>query len=288
MFDLWLAAPHWFTYPNIDPVAFRIFNLPIRWYGLTYLLGAVLIYLQLQSKRSRARTGLTVEQAQEFVVYAMFGVIIGGRTLFVIADLLTPVSAGGHPWSYYQANPLELIALWHGGMAFHGGLTGALIGMWLFLRRVGLAFYPIGDETALWMPIAIAATRIANFINGELPGRLTDAPIGMQFPGFAGYRYPSQLFEAVGMIVFTLPLLWLLHAWPARRPGVIFWAFIASYGVVRTIVEFYREPGIVLAGLTAAQYLTIAMALLGAFMIVWLQRRPTVEPRTTATGKVIK
>lgn len=264
---------HWFTYPNVDPVAIHITkSFGIRWYGLTYLIGALIVYLQLQSKRSRARTGMTVEQAQEFIIYALLGVFIGGRTLFVIANILTPESAGGQPFSYYLQHPIEFISIWHGGMAFHGGLAGALIGMWLFARRHRIALYPIFDETALWMPFAIALTRCANFINDELPGRLTDSPIGIQFPGFDGYRYPSQLFEAAGMLLIALPLLWLLHGWSKRAAGLIFWGFFAAYGVIRTIVEFYREPGIVFFGLTAAQYLTIAMFVAGVIGMIWVQR----------------
>ncbi|HEV2878846.1 MAG TPA: prolipoprotein diacylglyceryl transferase family protein, partial [Candidatus Eremiobacteraceae bacterium] len=128
MLALLATNPHWFTYPNISPVAFHIWRLDIRWYGLSYLFGAILVYLQLQSQRSRERTGLTVDQAQELVVYAMIGVILGGRLLFLIADILTPVSSGGHDVSYYLQNPIEIIAIWHGGMAFHGGFIGAVLG----------------------------------------------------------------------------------------------------------------------------------------------------------------
>jgi phosphatidylglycerol:prolipoprotein diacylglycerol transferase len=269
---------HWFTYPNIDPVAIHAGPIAIRWYGLTYLFGALLVYLQLQSKRSRARTGMTADQAQEFVVYAMIGIILGGRILYLIADLLTPQSQGGHAISYYLQNPLEIIAIWHGGMAFHGGLLGAVAGSWLFLRRHKISFNRLADEASLWMTVAIAMTRVANFINGELLGRLTDSPIGLQFPNAAGYRYPSVLFEAAGMLVIALPVLWLLHGWRGRRDGIVWWAFIAGYGAVRTVVEFYREPGIVWLGLTAAQYLTIAMFLLGVVMLWVCQRKAATVP----------
>ena len=272
------SATHWFTYPNIDPVAIHIRDgFGIRWYGLTYLFGALIVYLQLQSARSRRRTQLTVDRAQEFIIYALLGVFIGGRTLFIIANILTPESAGGHPFSYYVQNPIELISIWHGGMAFHGGLIGALAGMWIFGRRYRLALYPLFDETALWMPLAIALTRVANFINDELPGRLTNSPIGILFPNFEGYRYPSQLFEAAGMIVLALPFLWFLHGSPRRRDGLIFWGFFAAYGAIRTVVEFYREPGIVYFGLTAAQYLTIAMFLAGLIGMWVVQRGGTMQ-----------
>lgn len=283
------SGTHWFSYPNINPVAFHIGRLAIRWYGLSYLFGAILVYLQLQSRRSRERTGLTIDQAQELVVYAMIGVILGGRLLFLIADMLTPESAGGHPLSYYAANPIEIIAIWHGGMAFHGGFVGALVGIWLFVRKAHVGFYRVTDEIALWMPVAIASTRVVNFINDELPGRITDSPIGILFPAFPGaYRYPSQLFEAAGMLIVVLPALWLLHGSGKRRDGLIFWAFIAGYGLVRTIVEFYREPGIVVLGLTAAQYLTLAMLVIGVVMMWLVQQKPAAPLRTSASGRVIK
>ncbi|HEV2037117.1 MAG TPA: prolipoprotein diacylglyceryl transferase [Candidatus Eremiobacteraceae bacterium] len=282
------TSPHWFTYPNINPVAFHIWRLDVRWYGLSYLFGAILVYLQLQSRRSRERTGLSIDQAQELVVYAMIGVILGGRLLFLIADMLTPVSSGGHDASYYLQNPVEIVAIWHGGMAFHGGFIGAVLGIWLFVRRSKVSFYRVCDEIALWMPVAIASTRIVNFINNELPGRLTDSAIGIQFPGYAGYRYPSQIFEAIGMIAIVLPLGWILHGWSKRRDGLVFWGFIASYGLVRTIVEFYREPGIVFLGLTAAQYLTLAMLVIGAVMMWRVQQAPAEPIRKSASGRVVK
>ena len=273
------AGSHWFTYPNIDPVAIHIYkNFGIRWYGLSYVIGALLVYLQLQSKSSRARTNLTVEQAQEFVVATMIGIILGGRLFFLLADMLTPVAKGGHPFSYYLQNPIEIIAIWNGGMAFHGGLLGGIAGAALYVRHIGLSIWRMLDEAVLWLPVAILLTRITNFINHELPGRLTDSPIGFQFPGYDGYRYPSQLFEGIGMVLVVLPLVWLVRSRPDFfRPGAVFWTFIVGYGLVRTIVEFYREPGIMYFGLTGAQYLTIAMIVLGVVMI-WLGQRQPSKP----------
>ena len=289
MLALAATGSHWFTYPNINPVAFHLWRLDIRWYGISYLFGAVLVYLQLQSRRSRERTGLTIDQAQELVVYAMIGVILGGRLLFLIADMLTPANAGGHDLTYYLQNPLEIIAIWHGGMAFHGGFIGALVGIWLFTRRARISFYRVCDETALWMPVAIAATRVCNFINYELPGRLTDSPVGVAFPPpYTGYRYPSVLFEALGMLVVVLPLVWVVHGLRGRRDGLVFWGFIAGYGIVRTIVEFYREPGIMFLGLTAAQYLTLAMVVIGVVMMWRVQQAPREPVRTSASGRVVK
>jgi phosphatidylglycerol:prolipoprotein diacylglycerol transferase len=280
---LLLDAGHWFSYPHVDPVAIHIYKgFGINWYGLTYVMGAVLVYLQLQSKSSRARTGLTVEQAQEFIVYTMFGIIIGGRLFFLIADMLTPIDKGGHSLTYYISNPLDIIAIWQGGMAFHGGLIGGVLGAWLYLRHTKVPVMPVLDEAVLWLPVAILFTRIANFIKPELPGRVTDSPIGILFPGYEGYRYPSQLFEGIGMVLIVLPLVWLVRSRPdIFRTGAVFWTFIAGYGFVRTIVEFYREPGIMLLGLTGAQYLTIAMVILGVVMIWRGQRQPVKTAPST-------
>ena len=279
MLALVAAGTHWFTYPNIDPYAIHIYkDFGIRWYGLSYVIGALLVYLQLQSKGSRARTGLTVEQAQEFIVYTMIGIIVGGRLFFLVADMLTPISAGGHTIDWYIANPLQIIAIWSGGMAFHGGLLGGIAGAALYVRYIKLSIWKVLDEAVLWLPVAILLTRITNFINHELPGRITDSPIGFQFPGYDGYRYPSQLFEGIGMVLVVLPLVWLVRSrLDMFRPGAVFWTFIAGYGLVRTIVEFYREPGIIFLGLTGAQYLTIAMVILGVVMI-WLGQRKPSQP----------
>ena len=279
MFAVLAAGTHWFTYPNIDPYALHIYkDFGIRWYGLSYVIGALLVYLQLQSKGSRARTGLTVEQAQEFIVYTMIGIIVGGRLFFLVADMLTPVSAGGHTIDWYIANPIQIIAIWSGGMAFHGGLLGGILGAVLYVRHIKLNVWKVLDEAVLWLPVAILLTRITNFINHELPGRLTDSPIGFQFPGYDGYRYPSQLFEGIGMVLVVLPLVWFVRSQPYFKPGAVFWSFIAGYGLVRTIIEFYREPGIMWFGLTGAQYLTIAMVILGAVMIAIVQRGPSTKP----------
>ena len=164
---------HWFTYPNIDPVAFRLGPLAIHWYGISYLVGFICVFLWMNRPAGRRRLGLTAEEIQDFLVYALVGVLVGGRTLFVIADILSR-----HNASDYLEHPLNIIAIWQGGMAFHGGLVGVIVAIFLFLRKHrGLSFNVLADEVVVLLPIGIALTRVVNFINDELPGRASAIPM---------------------------------------------------------------------------------------------------------------
>ncbi|MDE2571565.1 MAG: prolipoprotein diacylglyceryl transferase [bacterium] len=164
---------HYITYPNIDPVAFHIGPLAVHWYGISYLVGFLCVYVWLIRPQSRARTGLTVDAVQDFMVYALIGVIAGGRALFVIADVIT-----NHNLNVYLAHPIDFIAVWQGGMAFHGGLIGVIVAGLLFLRKhPGLTYRVFADEIVMLIPIGIALTRVVNFINDELPGRIVPASI---------------------------------------------------------------------------------------------------------------
>jgi phosphatidylglycerol:prolipoprotein diacylglycerol transferase len=219
----------------------------------------------------RRRLGLTSEEIQDFLVYSLIGVLIGGRTLFVIADMLS------HPdnASQYWTHPINIIAIWNGGMAFHGGLIGVLLAIWLFVRRhPGLSFNVLADEVVVLLPIGIALTRIVNFINDELPGRVCepDAPYCIQFPNYDLYRYPSQIFESILDIV-VLPILLVIYA---RRPpdGVVAWTWFTLYGVTRSLAEIWRQPDIVVGGvITGGQLLALPMILIGIGLIVAAVRR---------------
>lgn len=259
---------HWFTYPNIDPIAIHIGRFGIHWYGISYLVGFLCVYFWMSRPAALRRLGLTREQVQDFIFYAVVGVLIGGRALFVIADMLTPVARGGHTAASYFAHPINFIAVWNGGMAFHGGLIGVIIAVWLFVRKhPGLTMTRLADEICVLVPIGITLTRIVNFINDELWGRVCvpDHPYCMIFPSdpTQQYRYPSQLFEAV-LDLATLPILLLLYRMKPRD-GVVFWTWFTLYGITRSIAEIWRSPGILVFGvITGGQLLALPMILIGA------------------------
>lgn len=260
---------HWLSYPNIDPVAFRLGPLAVHWYGLSYLFGFICVFLWMNRPEGRRRLGLTTEQIQDFLVYALVGVLVGGRTLFVIADVLTQ-----HNLDQYLAHPINVIAVWQGGMAFHGALVGVIVAIVLFLRKHrGLTFGVLGDEVVVLLPIGLFTTRLVNFINDELPGKICnpDRPYCLHFPNFDGYRYPSQIFEAV-LDILVLPIVLLLYR---RRPpdGVVAWTWFTLYGVTRSVAEIWREPGIVHFGLSGGQLLAVPQIFIGGVLLVMAVRR---------------
>ena len=198
-------------------------------------------------------------------MYALAGVLIGGRTLFVVADILSH-----HNASDYFAHPVNFIAVWNGGMAFHGGLIGVIIAVLLYLRKhPGLSFGVLGDEVVVLLPVGIALTRIVNFINDELPGKLCrpDRQYCIDFPNFpGGARYPSQLFEAL-LDIAVLPVLLFIYR---RQPpdGVVAWSWFTLYGITRSIAEIWRQPDIVVAGISGGQLLAIPMIIIGVFLLL--------------------
>ncbi len=260
---------HWFTYPNIDPIAFRLGPVAVHWYGLSYLFGFICVFLWMNRPAGRRRLGLTTDQIQDFLVYALVGVLIGGRVGFVIADIITM-----HNLRDYLAHPLNFIAVWQGGMAFHGALIGVILAIALFLRKQrGLDFNVLADEVVVLLPIGIALTRVVNFINDELVGKICDpdAPYCIVFPNYAGYRYPSQLFEGV-LDILVLPIVLLLYR---RRPadGVVAWTWFTLYGVTRSIAEIWREPGFTVLGLSGGQLAAIPQIFIGLGLLIWSIRR---------------
>ena len=214
---------HWFTYPNIDPVAFRLGPLAVHWYGLSYLAGFLAVGAWMGRAEGRKRLGLSYDGIQDFLVYALVGVLIGGRLFFVIADIVTKHDAS----LYFGDMPrslLNVIAVWNGGMGFFGGLIGVAVAIALFIRKhPWLSFGVLADEVVVLLPVGLALTRIVNFINDELVGNLCvpDHPWCIKFPSADGYRYPSQLFEAL-MDIAVLPIVYLRlpPASARRRRGV--------------------------------------------------------------------
>lgn len=249
--------------PYLDPVFFRLGPLEFRWYGLMYIIGFISAYFVILSGVKRRKIGLTRDDIADLVFYVAMGVILGGRSGYVLFYDL-PV---------YLAHPLKVFAVWEGGMSFHGGLTGAILGGIYFARKKKLEFFRMADIVTPAVPIGLGLGRLGNFINGELYGRITNVPWGMVFPnGGSLPRHPSQLYESIleGPVMYLA--IWFLGR-KERPAGVIFWSFIALYGLFRFFVEFFREPdaqlGFILGPFSMGQLLSFPMFLLGLGMIWW-------------------
>lgn len=273
-------------YPQIDPVAVAFGPIAIRWYALAYIAGFVLGYVYCVWMARRTPPGWTGYPSEkdfgDFLTWAVLGTILGGRLGFVL--FYRP--------GYYLENPLELLQVWEGGMAFHGGLLGVVIAIILFARRRGLAPFALGDLIACATPIGLLFGRIANFINNELWGRPSDLPWAMTFPipdHMEPYypevpRHPSQLYEAFLEGIVLLVVLFVLRRRPGigGRPGVLCGVFLAGYGLARFLVEFVRQYDLtreLVAGwMTRGQLLSIPMILIGVALILWALRRTPVNP----------
>ncbi|MCF8473715.1 MAG: prolipoprotein diacylglyceryl transferase [Emcibacter sp.] len=254
------------NYPNISPEIVKIGPLTIRWYSMAYLLGwgfAWYYMLQLIKKKG---SPCNAAQIGDFAFWAMMGVILGGRLGYVLF----------YNFSYYMSHPFDIPAMWDGGMSFHGGFIGVSLATYIFCKKQKIAFFRFTDILACASPIGLFLGRLANFVNGELFGRVTDAKIGMIFPrGGPLPRHPSQLYEAVleGLLLFFL--LWYLFNFTnlRKKAGVITGIFIIGYAASRTFVEQFREPdnhiGFLYGTkfLTMGQLLSIPMVLIGLYLI---------------------
>jgi phosphatidylglycerol:prolipoprotein diacylglycerol transferase len=256
---------------NLSPIAFEIGPLTIRWYGLMYLAG-FLLFLVLGKLRSReAWRGMSSQDVDDLLFYGMIGVIVGGRLGHVIFY---------GPLSYYLTHPLEIFAVWKGGMASHGGIIGVILAMALFAKRRGKSFLTVADFVVPLVPLGLAAGRIGNFINGELWGRVADPalPWAVIFPqaGDTLPRHPSQLYQfgLEGLLLFAI--LWMYSRKP-RPPGAVGSLFLIGYGVLRILGEVFREPealyGVMPLGLSAGQMLSVPMVLLGVGLYVYFTSR---------------
>jgi phosphatidylglycerol---prolipoprotein diacylglyceryl transferase len=266
------------VHPQFDPVALHLgpYNIggvelgpfAIRWYGLMYLLAFVLVVV-LGRKRARQNllTGWHPRDIDDMLFYGVLGVILGGRLGYVL--FYKPI--------YYLVHPLEILQVWQGGMSFHGGFLGVLIALWFYARKRRRHWLDVTDFVAPLCPLGLAAGRLGNFINGELVGRVTDAPWGMVFPQVDNLpRHPSQLYELglEGILLFVI--LWS-YASRHRPMGAVSGLFLLGYGTLRFAAEYTREPdnflGYLAGGLTMGQWLSMPMIAVGIMMMIWAYRR---------------
>ncbi|MBN9588171.1 MAG: prolipoprotein diacylglyceryl transferase [Alphaproteobacteria bacterium 64-11] len=280
-------------YPHIDPVLVQLGPLAIRWYALSYIAGIVLAWwgivrvLRLKALWAHppfnGRPPAGEDDIGDLVVWATFGVIIGGRLGWVliygiILCSVTPDYGGfctGLPMDFLY-HPIRIIAAWEGGMSFHGGLLGVVIATWLFCRRRKLKMLPIADLVAAFAPIGLFFGRIANFINGELWGRPTDVPWAMIFPRGGNIpRHPSQLYEAAleGILLLVIMQVALRVFRANERPGLLSAIFFLGYGTFRFIVEWFREPDSQFIGPISMGMALSIPVWLGAGLLFWVAYR---------------
>jgi phosphatidylglycerol:prolipoprotein diacylglycerol transferase len=265
------------TYPHIDPVAVQIGPVAVHWYGLTYLVAFALFYalarvrIRQQPFASVSHPGpWTPRDVEDLLFMGVMGAIVGGRLGYCLF----------YKPEFYLANPLEIFAIWKGGMSFHGGMLGAIGAMAWYARSRGRRFFEVADLVAPCVPTGLAAGRIGNFINGELWGRLADPslPWAMVFPqAGAAPRHPSQIYQFLleGLLLFAL--LWL-YARKPRGLGQVSGAFLFGYGLLRFVAEYFREPddflGLLAMNLSMGQWLCLPMMAAGALIWLWGRKQP--------------
>jgi phosphatidylglycerol:prolipoprotein diacylglycerol transferase len=259
-------------HPQIDPVAIAIGPLKIHWYGLTYLVGFAAGWWLGRLRSRKPWSPVNEEQVGDLLFYLALGVILGGRFGYVIF----------YNFDAFVADPLWLLRVWEGGMSFHGGLLGVMLGMWWYSRKIVAGFWRMTDFVAPLVPVGLGTGRIGNFVNGELWGKPTDVPWGMVFPQApdALARHPSQLYQFALEGVLLFIILWWFSAKPRPRMAVS-GLFLICYSVFRFAVELVREPDAQLGyvafnWLTMGQALSLPMAVAGLILITIAYRRNAV------------
>ncbi|WP_419785308.1 prolipoprotein diacylglyceryl transferase [Pseudodesulfovibrio sp.] len=259
-------------YPRFDPIMFSIGPLHFRWYGMMYVFGVVSGWLLGRSRARKSWSVVTPGQFDDYITWAVIGVVLGGRIGYVLFYNL----------SYYIANPLDVFAVWQGGMSFHGGLIGVILMSWFFARRQGLSLMQITDFVAPLVPPGLFFGRIGNFINSELWGRRTHVDWAMVFPGSDGLpRHPSQLYEA-GLEGVALFLILWFYSRKQRPTGSVSGLFLIAYGIFRFLIEFTREPDaqlgfVALHWMSMGQVLCIPMLALGIYLMLRGKRQSGIE-----------
>ena len=281
-------------FPNLSPNIFSIslfgMEFALRWYAMAYIVGIIIGWriivaaLRRPALWSKDTSPFSPEQAEDLLTWIVVGVILGGRLGYVFF----------YQPAYYLQNPLEIPAIWTGGMSFHGGFLGVVLLAYIWTRRNKVALWPLADSLAIAVPPALLLGRVSNFINAELWGRPTDAPWGVIFPGDAAEacegiidacaRHPSQLYEAAleGLILGAVLLYFAFRRGLLKRQGAATGIFFAGYGMARFAVEFVRQPDAQFVtlnnplglawqvngyGLTMGQFLSLPMVLAGLFLI---------------------
>lgn len=258
------------AFPVIDPVLVSVGPFSIRWYALAYVVGILLAWRYMVWLAARNPGGPAPRIVDEFVIWATLGVVLGGRLGYVLF----------YKPDHFVDHPLAALAIWQGGMSFHGGLIGVVVALWTFARRRGLDWVALGDLVVCGVPIGLFLGRLANFVNGELYGRVTDSPLGMVFPHAGPLpRHPSQLYEAVleGLALFVVLAWFAVRGRGLAVRGRLSGLFLAGYGLFRVVAETFRQPdahlGFLVAGTTMGQWLSVPLVLAGLWLMLSSRRR---------------
>jgi len=269
-------------FPDISPVIVSIGPVAIHWYGLGYVVGILFAWWYGRRLLDNPRlwqggaAPFSAHYIDDFIVWAAIGIVGGGRLGYVLF----------YEPARYVSNPLDIVAIWQGGMSFHGGLVGTIIAMILFARRHRLPVWSLFDVVSAGVPVGLGLVRMANFINSELWGRVTDVPWAIVFPnGGPLARHPSQIYEALleGLILFLLLRLLTHRFGRLATPGFVGGAFVAGYGLSRIIVEFFREPDAHI-GYLAGGWLTMGMLLSTPMVIAGCWAMATARATASRTG----
>jgi phosphatidylglycerol:prolipoprotein diacylglycerol transferase len=268
------------SFPNIDPVLIRIGPLAIHWYGIGYIVGILFGWWYAKRLIANGRlwpagqSPMKPEDIDDFLLWAAIGIVAGGRVGYVLF----------YDLQRYIANPGDIVAIWQGGMSFHGGLLGTLLAMVLFAWRRRIPVWSLFDVISAGVPVGLGLVRVANFINSELWGKLTSVPWAVEFPNGGPFpRHPTQLYEAglEGLVLFLVLRLLTHRFLKLGSPGFVCGTFVAAYGVVRIFIEFFREPdqqlGYLFGGwLTMGMVLSVPMVIVGLWAA--LTAKPAAEP----------
>jgi phosphatidylglycerol---prolipoprotein diacylglyceryl transferase len=248
---------------NIDPVLVSFWSLEIRYYGLVYAIGfLVLLYTLIGVSKNKRIKGFDDNAAYDVTLYIILGSIFLARLFFeLIYNLKDFIS---YPWQFFF--------FWNGGMSFHGGIIGGAIGALYFCRKRKINFYDIADIVIIPFSLFLGLGRIANFINGELPGKITNVWWAVKFPGYQGYRHPSQLYEAAKNFFIFGVLMWG-RSFKNLKKGTIFWSFVGLYGLLRFLVTFYREAEYYFFGIGIGQWLSLLMVPIAGLMLYRIYRK---------------
>lgn len=250
-------------YHNIDPILLSIGPIDIHWYGVMYVISFILVYLYVRAAVKHKKLKISLNDLDNLMILLTVALIVGARLFEVVL----------YNFSYYLQSPLQIFAVWKGGLSFHGGLAGVLIVGYLFARRKKIKFLHLCDIFIVPLALAQALGRIGNFINGELYGRLTTLPWGMKFPNAEGFRHPSQLYEMFyNLVIFSFLFIKRNKKQP---PGTLLAYFLILYSIFRFLTEFVREPEIMIGPLTMGQVLNIFMLVAGIALMYYIKKKST-------------